>query len=104
MGYTELNYEEINNTYDAMKELYVDYCQALDTEKKNLELLSNQIKETKDYIQYLDSHQNSDAYVFSPRGVLAKNNASSQEGIFDAGKTINFSDAKKKNEELAKYE
>ncbi len=101
---TEMNYQEINNTYDAMKELYVEYCEALDKEKKNLELLSNQIKETKEYIQYLDTHQNSDAYVFSPRGVISKNNAATQEGIFDSGKTIDFSDAQKKKDELSKYE
>ena len=60
MSNTEMNYQEINNTYDAIKELYVEYCEVLDKEKKNLELLSNQIKETKEYIQYLGVRQQND--------------------------------------------
>lgn len=94
------NYDEINSVYIAIKELYLNYCEELEDNKKQLEILCNQIKETKDYIQYLENHQNSDTYVFSPRGVISKNNVGVQEGIYDTGKTINFLDGKKKKDEL----
>lgn len=99
-----MNYDEINSVYNAIKELYLNYCEELENDKKKLEILCNQIKENKEYIQYLENHQNSDTYVFSPRGVLSKNNVSGQEGIYDTGKLINFSDTQKKQDELAALE
>lgn len=101
---TQMNYDETNSVYVAIKELYLNYCEELENDKKRLEILCIQIKETKDYIQYLNSHQNSDTYVFSPRGVISKNNMTIQEGIYDTGKIIDFSDGQKKRSELLTLE
>ena len=42
--------------------------------------------------------------MFSPRGVISKNNGSAQEGKYDTGKTIDFSNNEKKQNELAALE
>ncbi len=92
---------EVSSVYNSVKELYLSYCEELSKEKMNLEFISNDIKEVTDYISYLNEHQKSDAFVFSPRGVISKNSGSDQESIFDTGKVINFSDTQKKKDELA---
>ena len=75
----------------------------VDQEKKNLEKIENDIKEIKDYLSYLENHQNSDAFVFSPRGVISKN-SSSQDSIYDTGMVIDFKDTEKKKDELQSLE
>lgn len=95
---------EVNSVYDSIKELYVSYCEELNREKKSLEQITNDMKEAEDYLSYLSTHQNSDAFVFSPRGVISKNVNSSTEGLYDTGKVIDFSNTQKKKDELLSLE
>ncbi len=104
MEQKKLDANKLHSTYDAIKELYLSYCEELDREKKNLEKIENDIKEVKDYLSYLENHQNSDAFVFSPRGVISKNSFSGQESVYDTGKVIDFNDSDKKKEELQSLE
>ncbi|MBQ8247465.1 MAG: hypothetical protein IJZ42_10055 [Lachnospiraceae bacterium] len=99
-----INLTKVNSVYHSVKELYLSYCEELDREKKSLEQIANDMKEAQDYLSYLSSHQNSDAFVFSPRGVISKNSASAQESVYDTGKVIDFSDTQKKKDELASLE
>ncbi len=94
---------EVNSVYDSIKELYLSYCEELDREKKSLDQITNDMKEAEDYLSYLSTHQNSDAFVFSPRGVISKN-VSSTDGLYDTGKVIDFSDTQKKKDELFSLE
>lgn len=103
MQQKKLDVNKLHSTYDAIKELYLSYCEELDQEKKNLEKIENDIKEIKDYLSYLENHQNSDAFVFSPRGVISKN-SSPQESVYDTGMVIDFKDTEKKKEELQSLE
>lgn len=103
MEQKKLDVNTLHSTYDAIKELYLSYCEELDLEKKNLEKIENDIKEIKDYLSYLEEHQNSDAFVFSPRGVISKN-SSSQDSVYDTGMVIDFKDTEKKKEELQSLE
>lgn len=103
MEQRKLDVNKLHSTYDAIKELYLSYCEELDQEKKNLEKIENDIKEIKDYLSYLDNHQNSDTFVFSPRGVISKN-SSSQDSVYDTGMVIDFKDTEKKKEELQSLE
>lgn len=103
MEQKKLDVNKLHSTYDAIKELYLSYCEELDLEKKNLEKIENDIKEIKDYLSYLEEHQNSDAFVFSPRGVISKN-SSSQDSVYDTGMVIDFKDTEKKKEELQSLE
>ena len=103
MEQKKLDVNKLHSTYDAIKELYLSYCEELDQEKKNLEKIENDIKEIKDYLSYLENHQNSDAFVFSPRGVISKN-SSSQDSVYDTGMVIDFKDTEKKKEELQSLE
>ncbi|MBQ7832492.1 MAG: hypothetical protein IJ336_02815 [Lachnospiraceae bacterium] len=96
-----INLSEINSVYNSIKELYINYCDEVNQEKKNLEILERDIKEIKDYISYLNEHQKSDAFVFSPRGVISKNSGTGQDSIYDTGKVIDFSEVQKKKDELA---
>lgn len=96
-----INLSEVSSVYNSIKELYLNYCEELNQEKKTLEILEKDIKEANDYISYLNEHQKSDAFVFSPRGVISKNSGSVQDSIYDTGKVIDFSDAQKKKDELA---
>lgn len=100
----DMSYEDVNSVYRSMKQLYLEYYEELEKEKRNLELLENDIKDSKDYIDYLQAHQNSDTFVFSPRGVISKTNGKNQEGIFDTGKVIDFTNAEKKKQELSQLE
>lgn len=100
----KFNPEVVHSVYNSIKELYLDYCEELEQEKRNLEKLQSEIKEVEDYLSYLNSHQNSDAFVFSPRGVISKNSSSSQESVYDTGKVIDFSDTQKKKDELVSLE
>lgn len=104
MEQKKLDANKVHSTYDAIKELYLSYCEELDREKKNLEKIENDIKEVKDYLSYLENHQNSDAFVFSPRGVISKNSSSGQDSVYDTGKVIDFNDSDKKKEELLSLE
>ncbi len=104
MEQKKLDFKKLHSTYDAIKELYLSYCEELDQKKKNLEKIENDIKEVKDYLSYLENHQNSDAFVFSPRGVISKNSSSGQESVYDTGKVIDFNDSDKKKEELQSLE
>ncbi len=104
MEQKKLDANKLHSTYDAIKELYLSYCEELDQEKKNLEKIENDIKEVKDYLSYLENHQNSDAFVFSPRGVISKNSSSGQDSVYDTGKVIDFNDSDKKKEELQSLE
>lgn len=104
MEQKKLDVNKLHSTYDAIKELYLSYCEELDQEKKNLEKIENDIKEIKDYLSYLENHQNSDTFVFSPRGVISKNSSSGQESVYDTGKVIDFNDSDKKKEELQSLE
>ena len=81
MEQKKLDVNKLHLTYDAIKELYLNYCEELNQEKKNLEKIENDMKEIKDYLSYLENHQNSDAFVFSPRGVISKNSSSLITGI-----------------------
>lgn len=103
MQQKKLDVNKLHSTYDAIKELYLSYCEELNQEKKNLEKIENDIKEIKDYLSYLENHQNSDAFVFSPRGVISKN-SSSQDSVYDTGMVIDFKDTEKKKEELQSLE
>lgn len=103
MEQKKLDVNKLHSTYDAIKELYLSYCEELDQEKKNLEKIENDIKEIKDYLSYLENHQNSDAFVFSPRGVISKN-SSSQDSVYDTGMVIDFKDTEKKKDELQSLE
>lgn len=98
-----MDVNKLHSTYDAIKELYLSYCEELDQEKKNLKKIENDIKEIKDYLSYLENHQNSDAFVFSPRGVISKN-SSSQDSVYDTGMVIDFKDTEKKKDELQSLE
>ncbi len=100
----KLDVNKLHSTYEAIKELYLSYCEELDQDKKNLEKIENDIKEIKDYLSYLENHQNSDAFVFSPRGVISKNSSSGQDSVYDTGKIIDFNDSDKKKEELQSLE
>lgn len=95
-----IHYDEVNSVYDSVKQLYLEYCEKLNNEKKRLELLNNDIREIKDYIKYLQEYHNSDSFVFSPRGVISKTTGKKQEGVYDTGKIIDFTDAEKKEQEL----
>lgn len=103
MQQKKFDVNKLHSTYDAIKELYLSYCEELNQEKKNLEKIENDIKEIKDYLSYLENHQNSDAFVFSPRGVISKN-SSSQDSVYDTGMVIDFKDTEKKKEELQSLE
>lgn len=103
MEQKKLDVNKLHSTYNAIKELYLCYCEELDQEKKNLEKIENDIKEINDYLSYLENHQNSDAFVFSPRGVISKN-SSSQDSVYDTGMVIDFKDTEKKKEELQSLE
>lgn len=103
MEQKKLDVNKLHSTYDAIKELYLSYCEKLNQEKKNLEKIENDIKEIKDYLFYLENHQNSDAFVFSPRGVISKN-SSSQDSVYDTGMIIDFKDKEKKKDELQSFE
>ena len=103
MEQKKLDVNKLHSTYDAIKELYLSYCEELDQEKKNLKKIENDIKEIKDYLSYLENHQNSDAFVFSPRGVISKN-SSSQDSVYDTGMVIDFKDTEKKKDELQSLE
>jgi len=100
----KLNSEVVRSVYESIKELYLNYCEELEETKKKLDHISLEIKETEEYISYLSEHQNSDTFVFSPRGVISKNSVASQDASFDTGKVIDFSDTGKKKEELLKLE
>ena len=95
---------EVSSVYDSVKELYLSYCEELDREKKSLEQITNDMKEAEKYLSYLSTHQNSDAFVFSPRGVISKNTSSVSDGLYDTGKVIDFSDTQKKKDELSNLE
>ena len=103
MEQKKLDVNKLHSTYDAIKELYLNYCEELNQEKKNLEKIENEMKEIKDYLSYLENHQNSDAFVFSPRGVISKN-SSLQDSVYDTGMVIDFKDTEKKKEELQSLE
>lgn len=103
MEQKKLDVNKLHLTYDAIKELYLNYCEELNQEKKNLEKIENEMKEIKDYLSYLENHQNSDAFVFSPRGVISKN-SSLQDSVYDTGMVIDFKDTEKKKEELQSLE
>lgn len=95
---------EVSSVYDSVKELYLSYCEELDREKKSLEQITNDMKEAEKYLSYLSTHQNSDAFVFSPRGVISKNTSPVSDGLYDTGKVIDFSDTQKKKDELSNLE
>lgn len=103
MEQKKLDVKKLHSTYDVIKELYLSYCEELDHEKKNLEKTENDMKEIKDYLSYLENHQNSDAFVFLPRGVISKN-SSLQDSVYDTGMVIDFKDTEKKKEELQSLE
>ena len=96
--------EAVCSVYDSIKELYLNYCEELELTKKESQKIDDAIREANDYLSYLNSHQNSDAFVFSPRGVISKNSASTQDNSYDTGMVIDFSDTQKKKEELVSLE
>lgn len=100
----KLSSEVVRSVYESIKELYLSYCEELEETKKILDRISLEIKETEEYIAYLSEHQNSDAFVFSPRGVISKNSSVSQDAVSDSGRVIDFSDSRKKKEELLALE
>ena len=98
------NTEDVRNVYDSIKELNLGYCEELEITKKDLAQVENEIKDAQEYLSYLSSHQNSDAFVFSPRGVISKNSGSVQESIYDTGNVIDFNDTQKKKDEIVRLE
>lgn len=96
--------EVVRSVYDSIKELHLNYCEELEETKRELQRIENAIKDTKDYLSYLSNHQNSDAFVFSPRGVISKNTGNVQDGSYDTSVLIDFSDTQKKKEELVDLE
>lgn len=98
------NTEHVRNVYDSIKELYLSFCEELEITKKDLAQVENEIKDAQEYLSYLSSHQNSDTFVFSPRGVISKNSGSVQESIYDTGNVIDFNDTQKKKDEIVRLE
>ncbi|MBQ7765391.1 MAG: hypothetical protein IJ397_00945 [Lachnospiraceae bacterium] len=98
------NTEEVRIVYDSIKELYLSYCEELEITKKDLVQMENDIKDAQDYLSYLSNHQNSDTFVFSPRGVISKNSGSVQESVYDTGNVIDFTDTQKKKDEIVRLE
>lgn len=98
------NMEDMRNVYDSIKELYLSFCEELEITKKDLAQVENEIKDAQEYLSYLSSHQNSDTFVFSPRGVISKNSGSVQESIYDTGNVIDFNDTQKKKDEIVRLE
>ncbi len=96
----QVKHPDIGKVYYSVKELYLSYCEDLEREKKRLQSIYDEIKETEEYLSYLRKHHNSDAFVFSPRGVISKSNDNYKEGLYDTGKVIDFSALNQKEEEL----
>lgn len=96
----EINLNEVNEVYDSIKELYLMYREEMDTNIKELESIADQRKELEAYISYLENNQQSDVFVFSPRGVVNKAGISGGEDKTEAGKVIDFTAKQKKQEEL----
>lgn len=96
--------EELLSVYESMKNYYIVKCEQLDRSEKDLDRIENEIKDVNDYILFLEKYQNSDTFVFSPRGVHLRTDQNSPDGKFDTGKAIDFSDIEKKKSELLALE
>jgi len=95
-----LDVQKTQTLYDSIKELYINYREKADSQKKIKEDLALKTDDAGKYLEYLESEHKSDSYVFSPRGVVTRNTYTGKNKDTDYVSVIDENAIHQKRDEL----